>query len=238
MPELDLGTSVVNLLALGLLLGLRHALDADHVAAVASLASRKQNLSDTIKQGTAWGIGHTVTLLLFGSTVILLDTVMPDYLAQKLELAVGIMLIILGGDVLRRVLRSKLHFHTHKHDNGDTHFHAHTHEGQAFYPHKNLVHEHCHSKAFPLRALAVGFMHGMAGSAAVILLTFDAGTTPLQGMLYILLFGIGSMIGMALLSIVITLPMRLFAKQLTWVHNGFQTLIGMLTVGLGILMLF
>ena len=131
---------MVNLLALGLLLGLRHALDADHVAAVASLASQKQNLSDTIKQGTAWGIGHTVTLLLFGSTVILLDTVMPDYLAQKLELAVGIMLIILGADVLRRVLRSKLHFHTHKHDNGDTHFHAHTHEGQAFYQHENLKH--------------------------------------------------------------------------------------------------
>ena len=81
-------------------------------------------------------------------------------------------------------------------------------------------------------------MHGMAGSAAVILLTFEAGTTPLQGMLYILLFGIGSMIGMALLSIVITLPMRLFSKQLTWAHNGFQALIGMLTVGLGVLMLF
>jgi cytochrome c biogenesis protein CcdA len=81
-------------------------------------------------------------------------------------------------------------------------------------------------------------MHGMAGSAAVILLTFDAGTSALQGMLYILLFGIGSMLGMALLSVAISLPMRLFSRQLTWLHNGFQVLLGCLTIGIGVLMLF
>ncbi len=83
----------------------------------------------------------------------------------------------------------------------------------------------------------VGLMHGMAGSAAVILLTVETGNSPLQGMFYILLFGIGSMIGMALLSIIISLPLRLFAKQLTWAHNGFQVLIGLLTIGLGISLL-
>ena len=238
MPELSLGANIFNLLVLGLFLGLRHALDADHVAAVASLTSQNKTLSEAIKLGAAWGIGHTITLFLFGSIVIFMDTIIPDYLARKLEMAVGFMLILLGADVLRRILRSKLHFHSHDHDNGDTHFHAHTHAGQSFARHENLQHEHHHRKMFPVRALMVGLMHGMAGSAAVILLTFEAGTSALEGMLYIFLFGIGSLTGMALLSIVITLPMRLFAKQLTWAHNGFQVLVGLLTVGLGTLMLF
>lgn len=162
---------------------------------------------------------------------------MPDYLARKLEMAVGIMLILLGADVLRRVIRNKLHFHAHQHKDGSSHFHAHSHAGQIPSEHENSRHDHQHGKAFPVRALMVGLMHGMAGSAAVILLTFDAGTSPLQGMLYILLFGLGSMLGMALLSVIITLPLRFFAKQLTWIHNGFQVLIGLLTVGLGVLMI-
>jgi cytochrome c biogenesis protein CcdA len=238
LPEPGLTGNIVNLLMLGLLLGLRHALDADHVAAVASLTRQKQSLSSSIKQGAAWGIGHTITLFMFGSIVIFMDTIMPVYLAKKLEVAVGMMLVLLGADVLRRVIRSKLHFHSHQHKNGESHFHAHSHAGQEPSQHENLKHDHRHAKKIPLRALMVGLMHGMAGSAAVILLTFEAGTTPLQGMLYILLFGIGSMVGMALLSVVITLPLRLFARQLTWAHNSFQVMIGLLTVGLGVLMLF
>lgn len=238
MPELSLSGTMINMLVLGLFLGLRHALDADHIAAVASLTSQKQSLSNSIKQGAAWGIGHTITLFLFGSVVIFMDTIMPDDLAKMLEFAVGIMLIVLGADVLRRVYRSKLHFHSHQHKNGDFHFHAHSHAGQQLSQHKNLKHEHPHAGKFPFRALMVGLMHGMAGSAAVILLTIEAGTSPLQGMLFILIFGIGSIIGMALLSIIITLPMRLFAKQLTWAHNGFQVLIGLMTISLGIFVLF
>lgn len=228
---------MLNLLLLGLLLGLRHALEADHVAAVASLSSRKQSLSYSIRQGAAWGIGHTITLFIFGSIVIFMDSVMPDYLAKRLEIAVGIMLIVLGADVLRRVIRSKVHFHSHQHADSAPHFHAHSHAGQQLSRHQSLKHDHQHSKAFPVRALMVGLMHGMAGSAAVILLTIDAGTSPLQGMLYILLFGIGSILGMALLSLAISLPMRLFAKQLTWAHNSFQVLVGCLTIGIGIMML-
>ena len=222
------------MLLLGLFIGMRHALDADHVAAVASLTSQKQSLSYTIKQGAAWGIGHTITLFIVGSIVIFMDTVMPEAVVKKLEMAVAIMLILLGADVLRRVIQSKLHFHAHQHQNGDAHFHAHSHLGQQLSQHDNLKHDHQHAKKFPLRALMVGLMHGMAGSAAVILLTMEAGTSTLQGMLYILFFGIGSIIGMALLSVVITLPLRLFAKQLTWAHNTFQVLIGLLTMGLGV----
>ena len=216
---------------------MRHALEADHVAAIASLTSQKQSLAETIKQGAAWGIGHTLTLFIFGSIVIFMDTLMPATMVKKLELAVAIMLILLGADVLRRVIQSKLHFHAHQHQNEAPHFHAHSHQGQQLSEHHKLKHNHHHVKNFPTRALMVGLMHGMAGSAAVILLTLDVGTSPLQGMLYILLFGIGSIIGMALLSVVITLPLRLFAKQLTWAHNTFQVMIGLLTISLGIFML-
>ncbi len=227
-----------SLLLIGLLIGLRHALEADHMAAVASLVSRKQSLAHTIKQGSAWGLGHAISLFLFGSVVIFMDTVLPEYLAKGLEMAVGLMLVLLGADVLRRVIRGKVHFHNHRHVNGNYHFHAHSHAGDSLTRHNAAQHDHQHPQGFPLRALFVGLMHGMAGSAAVILLTLETVTSPLQGMLYILTFGIGSMLGMALLSVVISIPMRLSAQRLTRAHNAFQVLVGVLTIGLGVLVLY
>jgi len=238
VTELFAGGIISNILLIGIFIGMRHALEADHVAAVASLARKNQSLSYTLKQGAVWGIGHTITLLLFGSIVIFMDTIMPEYLAVRLEVAVGVMLILLGGSVLRQVYKKKIHFHSHQHKNGDFHFHAHSHAGEPMSQHDPLAHDHQHNKRFPFRALLIGLMHGMAGSAAVILLTVDMGTTPLQGIMYILLFGIGSIVGMALLSIAISLPIRLFSKQLTLAHNLFQVLVGVLTVSLGVMIVF
>ncbi|MGD9297381.1 MAG: hypothetical protein PVG47_08295, partial [Chromatiales bacterium] len=99
----------MSLLLLGFLIGMRHALDADHVAAVASLAARSHSFADTIRQGTFWGIGHTITLVLFGSMVIWMDSVMPEQIALWLEYAVGVMLVLLGFDVVRRVVQDRVH---------------------------------------------------------------------------------------------------------------------------------
>jgi len=238
MPEAAILGNVGNLLLLGLLIGMRHALEADHVAAVVSLTKQKHSLSYTIKQGAVWGIGHTITLFLFGSIVIFMDTVIPEHLASRLEIAVGVMLVILGADVLRRVVRDKIHFHTHQHNDGDIHFHAHSHNGEKLSQHSQLKHNHQHSRKFPFHALFVGLMHGMAGSAAIILLTTDIGTSPLQGLFFILLFGIGSIVGMALLSVAITIPIRLLSSQLTFVHNAFQILIGLITISLGVMVVY
>ena len=227
-----------NLLLIGLFIGMRHALEADHVAAVASLTSQKQSLAHTIKQGAVWGMGHTLTLFLFGSIVIFMETIVPEELALGLEMAVGLMLVLLGADVLRRVIRNKIHFHSHQHSDGNTHFHAHSHAGESSRQHKASAHGHQHPQGFPLRALIVGMMHGMAGSAAVILLALETVSSPLQGMLYILTFGIGSIFGMALLSVIISFPMRLSATRLTWAHNSLQVVVGMLTMGLGVFVLF
>jgi hypothetical protein len=227
----------ISLLLLGFLLGMRHALETDHMAAVASLATGSTSVTDTIRQGTAWGMGHTLTLFIFGSMVLLVDSVIPQRLAQGLEFAVGVMLVLLGIDVLRRVIRKRIHFHVHRHDNGTRHVHAHSHAGEDGHP---AIHRHHHPArvAFPLRALFVGLMHGMAGSAALILLTLQTVDSAWAGMFYIALFGIGSIAGMAVLSIVIALPLRYSASGLTSLHNTLQVVIGTGTVIIGGMMVY
>ncbi|MBA3848226.1 MAG: urease accessory protein, partial [Planctomycetes bacterium] len=171
------------ILVLGFLLGMRHALEADHVAAVASLATRSRGSRHAMFQGIAWGLGHTITLFLACSAVLFLDTVVPERLAQGLEAAVGAMLILLGADVIRRMLRDRVHFHTHQHGDGVVHFHAHSHAGESG-PHISQ-HRHGHLRDFPVRALCIGLMHGLAGSAALILLTLTTVASPKLGLLYV-----------------------------------------------------
>lgn len=218
-------------LLLGFLIGLQHAMEADHVAAVASLATRSRNLGETARQGLVWGVGHALTLFAFAGLVLTLDSVMPTRLAQGLELAVGLMLILLGLDVLRRLYRDRIHFHSHTHGHM-THFHAHSHAGCS--DHAGDPHAHSHPQRFPLRALLVGMMHGMAGSAALILLTLETVVSPLQGMFYILLFGMGSIAGMGGLALIIALPIRYSVYTLNWAHNGLKVMVGCVTSGLGI----
>jgi len=229
------------ILVLGFLIGLRHALEADHVAAVASLATRSSRLSDTLRVGVIWGLGHTLALFFFGTLVIVLRVGVPLELADLLEFAVGIMLLVLGLDVLRRLRRDRIHIHLHRHEGGERHLHAHSHLEDPAHSHHDMPHVHRHPQvdwsAFPVRALFVGLMHGMAGSAALILLTLETIESPWVGMLYIALFGVGSMCGMALLSIVIALPLRHTDRGLTWFHFVLQAVVGLGTTALGIFMI-
>jgi len=221
-----------SVLLIGFLLGLQHATEADHVAAVATLATRQNSVAQTLKQGVAWGMGHTFTLMLFGGLVLALGTAIPQHLAQVLELGVGLMLVALGADVLRRLLRQRIHVHVHSHDGGVTHVHAHSHAGDG--PHVASPHRHAHPEKPPLRAVVIGMMHGMAGSAALILLSVGAATqSPAMGVLYIALFGIGSIAGMALLSIAIAVPLRLSAGHFARLHKGMTALVGGFTCALG-----
>jgi len=228
------------LLFLGFLIGMRHALEADHVAAVASLATKTTSVKSAIKQGAVWGLGHTITLFLFSSIVIMTDSIIPETFANGLEFVVGIMLVFLGGDVIRRLIRDKIHFHSHQHDGEGTHFHAHKHTSKldSNKPHATSAHKHEHNTDFPIRALYVGMMHGMAGSAALIILTLQSVTSVTTGLLYILIFGIGSIIGMAALSVIIVIPLRRSAKGLTWINNGLQGVIGIATIALGSILIY
>jgi len=226
---------VFSLLSLGFLIGMRHALEADHLAAVASLASKTTSVQSAIKQGVVWGLGHTLTLFLFSSIIILSESIIPENLAMGLEFVVGVMLVVLGTDVIRKLVREKIHFHSHQHDN-QIHFHAHKHVDKK--QHNRAAHQHQHNTGFPLKALYVGLMHGMAGSAALIILTLQSVDSVMTGMLYILMFGIGSIIGMAALSVIISIPLRHSAKGLTSLHNGLQTVIGLVTIALGSMIIF
>lgn len=226
---------MLGILLLGFLIGLQHAMEADHVAAVASLATRSRTARETARQGVTWGLGHALTLLFFGGLVLVLDLVVPESLAQFLELAVGSMLILLGLDVIRHLITERVHFHRHTH--GDlSHFHAHSHAGGA--EHSVESHQHSHPRRFSLKALLVGMMHGMAGSAALILLTLETVVSPMEGLLYILLFGMGSIAGMGLLAMVIAVPMRYSERSMTWAHNGLRGAVGLITLGLGVAVVY
>ncbi len=223
---------MMSLLLLGFVLGMRHALEADHLAAIATLSARSHSPRHSLQLGMVWGLGHTLSLLAFGSAALWLDSVVPHRLAQWLELGVGVMLTILGADLVRKVIRDRIHYHRHRHSDGTVHFHAHTHRGES--NHESSAHEHEHIRRFPLRALFVGLTHGMAGSAALILLTLETVRSPWTGMLYILLFGCGSILGMGALSVIVALPLRHSPRGLTWLQNGLQAALGMLTLALGL----
>lgn len=226
---------MTSIIFLGFLIGIQHALEADHIAAVASLATRNRSVNETVRQGVTWGVGHAFTLFLFGGVVVVMDTVIPEHLAQVLELAVGFMLLLLGLDVLRRLARDRIHFHSHRH--GETlHFHAHSHQGEL--DHENDPHQHEHAGKFPVRALFVGIMHGMAGSAALIILALNSVTSISQGLLYIAMFGVGSILGMAALAVVISLPLRYTSRSLTWAHNGLKAAVGLVTIALGCVLIY
>jgi ABC-type nickel/cobalt efflux system permease component RcnA len=222
--------SWVGLATFGFLLGMRHAVEADHVAAVASLSTRPTSWVQAVRVGAVWGLGHTLTLFIVGTIVLLADTVVPEPIAWGLELAVGVMLVGLGADVLRRLLRERVHFHVHAHDNGTTHFHAHSHAEE-----NGHAHGQDPFQGFPRRALVVGLMHGMAGSAALVLLAISNAPSFAMGLVYIAVFGIGSILGMALLSVAITVPLRYSARSITSAsfHNGLQGVIGVATVLIG-----
>jgi ABC-type nickel/cobalt efflux system permease component RcnA len=226
---------MTSILLLGLLIGMRHALEADHVAAVATLATRSRGAGETLRVGMAWGAGHSVTLLGVGTVVLLFDSLVPERVTQALEMAVGIMLVVLGLDVLRRLLRERVHFHSHRHG-GELHTHAHSHAGQKV--HDAAAHDHVHPNGLTSRALLVGMMHGLAGSAALILLTLGTLDSPGLGILYILMFGAGSIIGMAALSCVIALPLRLFSRSLSSLYRGLTATIGAGTAILGTVILY
>lgn len=221
-----------SVLGLGLLLGMQHALEADHVAAVSSVVSRKQGLRSISWHGAVWGIGHTLTLLVVGGTCILLKTQIGDGMAERLEFAVGVMLVGLGAHVLWRLWRDRIHFGTHAHGDGTKHMHAHSHRHDSD-PHHRSAHQHEHPERLPWRTLLVGTMHGMAGSAALVVLTASNIDSPWWGLAYVLLFGLGSVAGMALLSAVIAVPLTWTARSLTTANRVLQLAIGVATVGVG-----
>jgi hypothetical protein len=223
---------VITVLLLGFLLGLQHALEADHLAALASLVARNRSRRSIVRHGVVWGLGHMATLSALAGAVVLSEQAVGPALAGWLEMAVGAMLMFLGGHLLYRLHRDRVHVHVHSHADGRVHLHAHSHAGEAA-PHARSGHNHGHRSAFPVRSLLVGMMHGLAGSAALVVLAGDALASPLGGLVYVIVFGLGSVAGMAALSLVIAVPVGWSARSLTWASRGLQAVVGLAGLFLG-----
>ena len=224
--------TLVNTLLLGFLIGLKHALEVDHVAAVASLASKTTSAREGLTIGASWGLGHTITLFIFSSIVLILDAVVSAQLALTLEFFVGCMLVFMGGAIIKNIVKKRIHLHMHNHSDGTTHRHFHSHLQD------NVEHQHTHTQQFSIRALLVGMMHGMAGSAALIVLTLDSVSSIKTRLVYIFLFGVGSVIGMALLSLLMIIPLRHSEYAANRTYQSLQVFIGLVTLFLGMIIMY
>jgi ABC-type nickel/cobalt efflux system permease component RcnA len=200
---------------------------------VSSIVSRKTGVRNISWHGAVWGVGHTLTLLLVAGTCIVFRRSLDEHIATGLEFAVGLMLVGLGAHVIWRLWRDKVHFGVHAHGDGTRHLHAHSHRGESG-PHDDDAHHHEHSHGLPWRTLLVGTMHGIAGSAALVVLTATSIESPLWAIGYVVLFGLGSVIGMALLSAIIALPLSYTARSLTVGNAVLQLVIGLVTIGVGV----
>jgi ABC-type nickel/cobalt efflux system permease component RcnA len=216
------------IMGLGFVLGMQHALEADHIAAVSSIAARRTTVADIVKHGLTWGLGHSLTLFAFAGAAIVLGWAIPDTLTQPLEGAVGVMLVALGAHVLWRLWRDRVHFHRQRCRHG--HILAHE-RFRDEVPAASA--EHSHEHGFRWRSLAVGLMHGIAGSAALLVLAVSQVADPLQGVAYVVLFGLGSMIGMGTLSSVIAVPLVVSARLLSWTNQAVQSAVGLITIAVG-----
>lgn len=221
-----------GVLALGFAIGMQHALEADHVAAVSSLVSGDRNVRHMALHGAVWGVGHSLILMIIGGAAVLLGLSLEPAFSNWLELCVGLMLILLGSHVLYRMWRDRVHFHSHRHADGSTHFHAHSHKGE-WVAHTQSGHHHEHPDKSWIRPLIVGMMHGLAGTAAVVVLTAAAQTSPAVGLAYIGVFGIGSIVGMAAVTTLIALPISMTAATLTRTNRTLQAFIGTATIAVG-----
>ncbi|WP_137222796.1 urease accessory protein [Shewanella sp. MEBiC00475] len=225
---------MTSILLLGFLLGMQHALEADHLAAVSSISVGENSIRSIVTHGTIWGVGHTLTLMLFAGGAVLLGVNFSESMTGVLEFGVGIMLVYLGISVLTKIVKNKVHIHIHNHANDQApHLHAHSHAFDSV-SHDRNMHEHSHPKRIPIRTLFIGMTHGLAGSSALVILVASTTPSPLIGLCYVSLFGFGSILGMASLSVVIAVPFLKTAKQLnTKFSNSLRGLIGLGTVILG-----
>ena len=223
--------SLIAALGLGFLLGLRHAMEPDHVAAMSTFVSQERTLLRSCLRGTFWGIGHTAALLAAGVVVIAFKVRIPPEFERGVETCIALVLILLGGHVLLRALGT-LSLHSHEHIHGGVrHRHAHVHMGP------EGAHDHVHLLAGARRPLLLGLLHGLGGGGALVLVVLTTLPSPAAAFLYILVFGLGSTAGMLVLSGLMGVPFALLAAGSHRVATVLQIVVGVVSVVIGAVML-
>jgi cytochrome c biogenesis protein CcdA len=199
--------TVLSIVAIGFFLGMCHATDPDHVVAITTIVSRERSVRRAALSGAAWGLGHTVTILLVGGAIILFNVVIPARLGLMMELSVGLMLVVLG---VMNVTAT------------------------ADAPQSWLA----TTQARLTRPLAVGVVHGLAGSAAVALLVLTTIRTPEWAVAYLLVFGLGTVLGMVLVTTLMALPFAYTSRQFTVTNRRLQLATGLISIGFGVLLTY
>jgi hypothetical protein len=245
--------SGLALLAIGLVLGMRHATDPDHVIAVSTIVSRERSVIRAGFIGILWGLGHTLTILIVGTAIILFAFVIPARTGLAMEFCVGLVLILLGVLNLTGAMKwtsVKLspahprvtgeHAHLHEHD-AKLHFHWHKHAPAGDHHGESLTPPKWLDQAFgglglyqAVRPLLVGIIHGLAGSAAVALLVLSTIHEPKWAVLYLLVFGLGTIAGMMLISTIIALPLSIAGARFAWLNRGLVTGSGIVSLAFGL----
>lgn len=238
--------SLLSILAVGFALGMRHATDPDHVIAVTTIVSRQRSLRSAALIGALWGLGHTLTIVAVGTAIIGFGVVIPPRLGLTMEFSVGVMLIVLGVLTLSGFLDRLRGAHVHPHPHGDfVHAHAHSHAPEA----------HGHDESATtlgridawfrgvglyqvVRPLVVGIVHGLAGSAAVALLVLVAIPEPAWGVLYLLVFGAGTVAGMILITATTAAPFAYTAHRMVRFNRWLAVGSGVLSVAFGLFVVY
>lgn len=247
---------LLSIIAIGFFLGMRHATDPDHVIAVSTIVSQQRNAKRAALIGVFWGLGHTLTIFVVGSAIILFNLVIPVRIGLAMELSVGLMLILLGGwnlvSFMQAVPMAQLvanqdhpTVHSHPYSHGDyTHSHPHTHGLQ----------EHSHSEHNPLvrldrnlgdqafyqliRPLIVGIVHGLAGSAAVALLILASIRNSTWAVAYLLVFGVGTIAGMMLITMSIASAFRFVGNRFQAFGRRLALVSGLISVVFGLFLAY
>jgi high-affinity nickel-transport protein len=251
-------TNLLAVIGVGFLLGVRHATDPDHVIAVSTIVSRQRSIRQAGLIGALWGVGHTITIFLVGVAIILFNLAIPPRIGLAMELAVGLMLILLGVLNLTGITQWITHRFTPGHSHvevGVVHSHVHEHEGvfhEHVHGHVPEIHMHLDQKPRGplqialqrlglyqfLRPLAVGLVHGLAGSAAVALLVLTAIHDPREAIAYLLVFGLGTIAGMMLITTIIGAPFAYTGKRFVPLNRGLGLASGLVSIAFGLFITF
>ena len=236
--------SLLSIVALGFFLGMRHATDPDHVIAVTTIVARHRTMKHAAVIGAVWGLGHTLTILAVGSAIILLGWVIPPRVGLSMEFSVGLMLILLGVLNLSGMLQWLAEtFSPARGDFIDRHPHTHAPEGHMHPPEGapiGWLDRHCGGLGLYqiLRPLVVGIVHGLAGSAAVALLVLTTIRDPRWAVAYLLVFGVGTIAGMMLVTGAISMPLAYVEKKSARMNRGIRIASGIISLGFGLFLAY
>lgn len=229
-------SGVFSSLFLGLFLGFKHSTDGDHVVAVSTMAKNFKNVFKSLWVGISWGLGHSTPLLILGILILFIkDSLMDAYesVATYFEFGVAIMLVLLGAQVFYKILNGRMHIHAHNHDQEHTHIHgSHDHKDESVDHHDQ---SHPFLTLFPFfrpKSFIIGLIHGMAGSAAVMLAILPTTPSIFAGIIFLFLFSVGTMLSMSIMTIILALPFRYNSSDR--LSNYIISSFGLLSIALGL----